>query len=142
MPSATCSRARSWLRAPLRLRVCGRLALATLGNCTSSAAVVVAFDAADALDDMIAQDLDGLESAIDAEVDREQVTATRRDAYLAFADQLADGDHAFSALNALWMAGVTKDGAPRKSPLNRGQFTGSGMPTTAEVDAVLAEYTA
>ena len=87
------------------------------------AAVVVAFDAADALDDMIAQDLDGLESAIDAEVDREQVTATRRDAYLAFADQLADGDHAFSALN-------------------RGQFTGSGLPSTAEVSELLASLDA
>lgn len=106
------------------------------------AAVVVAFDAADALDDMIALDLDGLESAIDAEVDRAQVTATRRDAYIAYAANLADAEHAFGALNALWMGGRSKDGSPRKSPLNRGQFTGSGMPTTAEVDAVLAEYTA
>lgn len=102
------------------------------------AAVVVAFDAADALDELIARDLDGLESAIDAEIDRAQVTATRRDAYLAYASNLADAEHAFGALNALWMCGVTKDGTARQSPLNRGQFTGSGMPTTAEVDELLA----
>lgn len=106
------------------------------------ACIVVAFDAADALDELIALDLDGLEAAIDAQVDRDVVTATRREAYIAFSSKLPNADEAFSVLNALWMAGVTKDGEPRKSGLNRGQFVGSGMPTTQEVEALMSEFTA
>jgi hypothetical protein len=110
------------------------------------ACIVVAFDAADALDELIAIDLDGLDAKLiargDSPVDRERNAPLRREAYMDFSKRLKTADEAFGVLNALWMDGRTEDGEPRQSPLSRGQFTGSGMPTTQEVEALMSKYTA
>ena len=106
------------------------------------AALTVAFDCEDALDELISLDLDGLESNLDREIDRDATAEARRDAYVLFTQKFANADHAFDTLNALWMSGTTKDGNPRQSPLSRRQFTGSGMPTADEVDALMDEVTA
>ena len=64
-------------------------------------------------------------------------TAKRFDAIDAYAPAVAALGDAFDALNSIWMTGVTKDGKPRQSPLNRGQFLDGGA-IAAPQDALAA----
>lgn len=76
-----------------------------------------------------------LAAAGEAPLTDEQIgasTAKRFDAIAAYAPAVAALGDAFDALNAIWMTGVTKDGEPRKSPLNRGQFLDGGAIASPE----------